>query len=120
MTAFRIYYEDGSIFEGEGTEDAMNAPTVGALVVKQEAPCNEIGWSIRSGTFFTWEKEVIGEWGSPERWGSKDDMVGLSTYYRKEKGAQKVLVGDEVSDEKYQKAKGRAVRDGYLNKEQSS
>lgn len=106
---FRVYYVDGH-YDGETTEDAMNAPTMGALVVKQEAPSNRIGYSIRSAAFFCWEKKH-------QCWGGKDDHFGLSRYWATEEGAQKVLQGQEVPDKIYQDARARAADDGYLRKE---
>ena len=106
---FRIYYADGSHYDGETTKDAMGAPTMGALVVKQEAPSNITGYSLRSSAFFTWEK-------IPGRWGGKDDHFGLSRYWATEEGAQKVLQGQEVDDKLYQDTRARAVDDGYLTK----
>ena len=106
---FRVYYADGSHYDGETTEDAMNAPTMGALVVKQEAASNITGYSLRSSAFFCWEKRS-------QSWGGKDDHFGLSRYWATEGGAQKVLQGQEVPDEVYQNARAKAVDDGYLRK----
>ena len=112
---FRIYYKDGTYYDGEGTEDAMNAPTMGALFLKQDAPCNVSGFSFRSPVFFCWEK-VNKELGIPERWGGKDDVFGLVRYWATEKGAQKVLQGEEIDDGLYQDMKAKAQNDGYLDK----
>ncbi len=112
---FRIYYKDGSHYDGEGTSDAMNAPTMGAIMVKQEAPSNLEGFSFRCSTFLCWEK-ANKELGIPERWGGKDDLFGLSRYWATEKGAQKVLQGEEVDDKFFQDQKSMALADGYLDK----
>ncbi len=109
---WRIYYADGSTYDGSTTEDAMAAPVWGALVLKAEAQSNAIGYSIRTATFFVWENYE----GLTPRWGAKDDLFGLSRYWNRQVGAQKVLVGEEVSDEIYQHARARAVDDGYLRK----
>lgn len=106
---FRVYYSDGSTYTGKTTEDAMNAPTMGALVVKHEAPCNTTGYAIRSATFFCWETYPPGE----GRWGAKDDLFGLCRYYQRQQGPQKVLIGEEVSDEIYQRARAQSIDDGY-------
>ena len=113
MTKFRIYYKDGSTFDGDGTADAMNAPTMGAVVVKQEAPSTVEGFHLRCSVFFCWEKA---DSHSPERWGGKDDQFGLSRYWATEKGAQKVLQGEEVDCDLFMNTKGRAIDDGYLDK----
>ncbi len=119
---FRIYYKDGTHYDGDGTEDAMNAPTMGAIVVKQEAPNTVEGFHLRCSAFFCWEKatswtdENGSTYGSPERWGGKDDQFGLSRYWATEKGAQKVLQGEEVDCYLFQNTKGRAIDDGYLDK----
>ena len=110
---FRIYYKDGTHYDGDGDEDAMNAPTMGALVVKQEAPSNLNGFSLRTSSFFCWEKKTDI---SPERWGGKDDMFGLSRYWSTEKGPQKVLQGEEVDGKLFKDTKGRAIEDGYLDR----
>ncbi len=110
---FRIYYKDGTHYDGDGTEDAMNTPTMGAVVVKQEAPCNSEGFALRNAAFFCWEKA---DGKSPERWGGKDDMFGLSRYWATEEGAQKVLQGEEMDDYLFQRIKGQAIDDGYLGR----
>ncbi len=107
---FRIYYSDGSTYDGNCTEEAYRAPAVGALLVKQEALCNTGGYSIRSATFFCWEtypKDTL-------RWGGKEDLFGLARYYARQQGPQKVLIGEEVDDVLYQDARARAGSDGYL------
>lgn len=104
---FRIYYEDGSVYDGETTEDAMNAPTMGPLVVKQEAPSNANGFSLMCCAFFTWHKKY-------GVWCGADDQYGLSRYWATEKGAQKVLQGQWVPDKVFQDARARAVDDEYL------
>lgn len=110
---FRIYYADGSTYDGNGTEDAMNAPTMGAIVVKQEAPSTVEGFHLRCSSFFCWEKA---DGRSPERWGGKDDMFGLSRYWAMEQGAQKVLQGQEIDCAIFQNTKKIATEDGYLDK----
>ena len=112
---FRIYYKDGTHYDGDGTKDAMNAPTMGAIVVKQEAPSNQNGFSLRCSTFFCWEK-ANKKLGIPERWGGKDDIFGLSRYWATEEGEQKVLQGEEVDGRLFQDTKGRAIDDGYLDR----
>ncbi len=112
MGAFRIYYSDGSTYDGATTDEAMNAPVMGALVVKEQAPSNVEGFSLRSATFFCWETYP----GNTERWGAKDDLFGLCQYYAGQVGPQKVLIGVEVDDRIYQEARRQAVGDGYLDK----
>ncbi len=106
---FRVYYADGTTFDGSGDDDAMAAPTMGALVVKHEAPCNATGHAIRSATFFCWETYPHGK----GRWGGKDDLFGLCRYYQRQEGPQKVLIGEEVADEIYRRARAQAADDEY-------
>jgi hypothetical protein len=108
---FRVYYADREPYDGEGTADAMRAPTTGALLVKQAAPSNVNGFSIRTATFFCWET-----YAGVERWGGKDDLFGLAQYWMREPGAQKVITGMEVDDKLYQDIRAQAVDDGYLDK----
>lgn len=111
---WRIYYSDGSTYDGDSTEEAMAAPTWGALVVKYYAPHNASGWALRTATFFCWETAP----GFPaERWGAKDDLFGLARYYARQIGPQKVLIGEEVDDKLYQDTRAKAIDDGYLDKE---
>ncbi len=112
---FRIYYKDGTSYDGDGTRDAMRAPTMGAIVVKQEAPNTPEGFHLRCSAFICWEK-ANKKLGIPERWGGKDDIFGLSRYWATEKGAQKVLQGEEVDCYLFQNMKARAIDDGYLDK----
>ncbi len=112
---FRIYYKDRSSFTGDGTEDAMQAPTMGAIIVKQEAPSNVEGFQLRCSTFFCWEK-ANKKLGIPERWGGKDDLFGLSRYWATEEGAQKVLQGEELDDKFFQDMRAFALDDKYLDK----
>lgn len=113
---WRIYYSDGTILNGETSKEAFAAPTMGALLLKQEAD-NWRGYSLRHGfIFLCWERITLsdgsfnGEW----RWGGKDDLIGLTDYYSYHKGAQKVLVGREIHDDTYQEISKKAALDGCL------
>lgn len=99
---WRIYYGDGTTYDGETQEDAFNAPTKNVQLTKQEAD-NERGHSIRHGSdFHCWEGF---------RWGGKD-REGLVDYIIHHQGPQKILLGREIHDETYQKICRQAVKDG--------
>lgn len=100
---WRIYYGDGSTYEGETSEDAYNAPVLNVQIVMHEAD-NEFGFTLRHGcNFFCWE-------GS--RWSGKGDVFGLQDYYGYHEGPQKVIIGREIYDDTYQEICRKAVKDG--------
>ena len=113
MHRWRIYYGDGSVYDGLDEEDAWNAPVkpslLGVQVLKQEAN-NERGFTLRHGcTFYCWENE-------PElRWAGHDDQMGLAQYFLSMIGPQKILLGRELYDETYQEICRKAVADGSFD-----
>jgi hypothetical protein len=117
---WRLYYGDGSTHEGETDEDAFAAPSVNAILLKQEVkedPSNWRGYSIRHGcTFFCWERIMLSDGTVLEegRWGGKSDIFGLMDYYSTHKGPQKVLIGREIHDDTYRKISKIASSDGCL------
>lgn len=117
---WRIYYGDGSTYDGESFEDAYNAPAVNAVILKQEAD-NWRGYSLRHGTyFFCWEHIVLSDGTVLEegRWSSKNDLFGLMDYYTYHKGPQKVLIGREIHDATYHEISRIADNDGCLCSEE--
>ena len=44
---FRIFYEDGSTFEGQGFDDAIKAPTMRVQVIANEALHKESGFALQ-------------------------------------------------------------------------
>lgn len=113
---WRIYYSDGSLLNGESSEDAYAAPTMGALLLKQAAD-NWRGYSLRHGfVFLCWEHITLSDGTVLEesRWGGKDDLFGLTDYYARHIGPQKVLIGREIHDDTYHEISRIAAKDGCL------
>ena len=107
---FRIYYGDGSTYDGETQADAFAAPVLDVQIVKQEAD-NERGFTLRHGSnFYCWEDRPVA------RWSGKGDVFGLQDYYGYQTGPQKVLIGREIYDDTYQEICRRAVADGPFEK----
>ena len=116
---WRLYYGDGSVYDGETDADAFNAPTLNVVILKQEdkTPSNGRGYTLRHGSvFLTWERIVLSDGTvlDESRWGGKDDVFGLMDYYGYHVGAQKVLPGREIHDETYKKICTIAASDGCL------
>lgn len=113
---WRIYYGDGTTLNGETADEAYAAPSVGAVIMKQEAD-NWRGYSIRHGfVFLCWEEITLsdGTYTGIYRWGGKDDLFGLMDYYTRHQGPQKVLIGREIHDDTYQEISRLAALDGCL------
>lgn len=113
---WRLYYGDGSTYSGESDEDAYNAPTISAVILKQECD-NPRGYSLRHGcVFFCWERIQLSDGTilAEGRWGGKNDLFGLSHYYHTHQGPQKVLVGIEIHDQTYHDMSKMADNDGCL------
>lgn len=113
---WRLYYGDGSTYEGESDADAFAAPTMSAIILKQEAD-NPRGYSIRHGcTFFVWERIGLSDGTILEegRWGGKNDLIGLTHYWQTHQGPQKILVGIEIHDDTYHAISKIADTDGCL------
>lgn len=110
---WRLYYGDGSTYDGHTEEEAFDAPVLPALFgvqVKKEEANNERGFTIRHGcTFYCWVRDPV------ERWGGHDDLVGLVQYLLSHEGPQKILIGREIYDETYQEICRRAVDDGTFD-----
>ena len=103
---FRIYYGDGSIYDGASQEDAFAALNLNVQLVKQEAD-NERGYTLRHGcNFYCWEDLPV------PRWSGKGDVFGLMDYYGYQKGPQKVLIGREIYDDTYKEICRKAVEEG--------
>lgn len=106
---WRIYYGEGSRYDGETEADAMAAPVLNVQLVKQEAD-NPRGYTLRHGcNFFCWERAPA------PRWSGKSDLFGLQDYYGYHEGAQKVLIGREIYDDAYQAICRRAVAEGSFD-----
>lgn len=104
---WRIYYGDGSTFDGETTEDAFAAPVQNVQMVKHYAD-NDKQYALRhSMNFYCWQKRF-------QRWSGKGDLFGLSDYYFTEEGAQKVLIGREIPDDTYRIILLKASEEGAL------
>lgn len=110
---WRLYYGDGSVFDGSCEEDAWKAPVLpthyGIQIYKEEAD-NERGYSLRHGcTFYCWQNVPV------QRWGGHDDLFGLSQYLLSHQGPQKILLGREIYDGTYKEICRRAVNDGSFD-----
>lgn len=113
---WRLYYGDGSTFEGSGDEDAFAAPCISAIILKQEAD-NPRGYTLRhSCTFFVWERIMLSDGTilKEGRWGGKHDIFGLMHYFSTHQGPQKVLVGIEIHDDTYHTISKKSSSDGCL------
>lgn len=113
---WRLYYSDGSIYNGESDEEAYSVPSVGIQLVKQECD-NPRGYTLRhTANFYCWERIMrsTGEILDESRWGAKGDLFGLMNYYETQPGPQKVLVGIEIHDASYHDISRRAATDGCL------
>lgn len=112
-----IYYDSGIVRRGESTDDAFAVPVRGVQLIKQEAPSNPNGFSLRHGcNFFCWEQIRLsdGTYTDQWRWGGKGDVFGLMDYYAEQKGPQKVLIGREIHDQTFQDIHKQAIADGCL------
>lgn len=117
---WRIYYGDGSTYEGETLEDALAAPTTNAVILKQECHAPDIwrGYTLRhTFSFLVWENIIRSGDGVelPEgRWGSKNDIFGLMDYFTYRKGPMKIVVGREIHDETFQALMKLTSQDGCV------
>lgn len=85
---FRIYYADGSTFDG----DAFNAPFFGVLLILEKD--KEHGRRIVSnGDYYVWENT---------RWRAKD-FIGMIDYLQ-QPGAKRVIAGRMVDNDAWNAA----------------
>lgn len=112
---WRLYYGDGTTFDGESDDDAFKVPATGIILAKQDAE-NWRGYSIRRGTYFCWERICLSDGTVLDdgRWGAKDDLFGLMDYYSTHRGPQKVLIGREIHDDVFIAISRVASGDGCL------
>jgi hypothetical protein len=82
---WRIYYADGSTFDG----DPYEAPGSGVIVIIQRNP--DVGFTLLRGRDWYWYE---GHWFG-------GDMAGLTLYCVDHKGPQKVLLGKFVGDRQF-------------------
>ena len=97
--SFRIYYGDGTTYEG----DPFEAPgsNVQVVIVAWDGPR---GWrKVQGKDFYLW-MGYLGWRGS--------DMSGVIDYFHHYKGPQKVLLGRTIHDEVYQAISRRASAEG--------
>ncbi len=116
---WRLYYGDGSTYDGETAEDAYAAPTMNVVILKQEdkTPDNWRGFTIRHGAvFLCWQHITLSDGTILDEmcWSGKDDLIGLTDYWSYHKGAQKVLPGRNIYDQTYKELCKIAVSEGCL------
>ncbi len=116
---WRLYYGNGSVFNGETEEEAFCVPTLNALILKQEVDTPSIprGYTIRhSCVAFCWENIPLsdGTFSDETRWGGKSDWSGVFDYIGFRIGPQKIIIGREIHDETYQEISRLASSDGCL------
>ena len=80
---FRIWYGDGSVYEGVGREDAFNAPTLDVQVILQAAEHLPKGYSV------THTKDVY-SWRDDGGWFGMDSL-GMH-FYLAEQGIPKYCI----------------------------
>jgi len=100
---WRIYYEDGSVVEGETEADAMAVPTKSAQITKMEVSDNPRGFSLKHGSdFHCWENF---------HWSGRD-RDGMIDYILHREGPQKILMGRAIYDKTYKTICKKALQDG--------
>lgn len=88
MNPFKVFYADGSTYTG----DPYEAPAMGVIVIVHKD--KEHGRRISAGhDYYVWEPDI-------ERFVNVD-QIGMYCYLIRP-GAKRVLLGQMVSDEKYQ------------------
>ena len=93
--AFRVYYSDGSTFDG----DPESAPGLGVVVIVQDDP--DVGRMVMARwDFYCWHQ---GQW-----WGH--DLTGLMDCLALP-GFNRVLIGRTVSQERWQAINAAALAD---------
>lgn len=91
---FRVYYDDGSTFDG----DPFDAPFWGVLVIV-EADAEHGRRIVSNGDYYVWEN----------RWRAKD-FIGMIDYLQ-QPGPRKVICGRMVDNERFFEAYKRAEAD---------
>ena len=113
---WRIYYGDGSTYEGDSDKDAFAAPCISAIILKQETD-NDRGYTRRNNPkYLVWERIGLSDGTILEegRWGAKDDDIGLYNYFFTHVGPQKVLIGVEIHDDTFVDISRKVDSDGCL------
>lgn len=105
---WRIYYEDGSVLEGETEADAMAAPTKSAQMTTSEVPDSPRGRvSTHGADFHVW----LGSF-----WSGRD-RDGMIDYILHREGPQKILMGRAIYDKTYKAIRRKALWDNCFCKE---
>lgn len=98
MIRFRVYYSDGTTFDGP-VEDA---PGQGVIVVAQENP--DVGRELlHAKDYYVWDED---QWNGVDTYGLYDYLAQL--------GWRKVLAGRTVKYATYSEVFDAAVNDDYL------
>ena len=84
---FRIYYGDGSTYDGETDEDAFFAPATDVQVILQEDSDSPVGWKIVHG------KDLRGHYCWRDGVWYLTDQSGYEDYLMCIPGPKKVLFG---------------------------
>lgn len=98
---FKVYYGDGSTYQGQGEDDVDCVPTSNVQVIIQSS--KEHGWQAMSDShYYIWR---FGRWWTV-------DMQGFGLFeYLLEPGWKKVLFGRTLPTEEYQKIIQQAMSD---------
>lgn len=100
---WRIYYGDGSIYEGETEADAMAAPTKSAQITSSEVPDSPRGRTLSHGSdYHCW----LGSY-----WSARD-RDGMIDYILHREGAQKIIMGRAIYDKTYKEICRKVLQDG--------
>ncbi len=101
---WRLYYSDGSTYDGNCEAHAMRAPRADVQMYKEQADHLHSGYSLRHGcAFVCW---------MGNRWSCRNDATGWTDYLIHKDGPQKILIGREVYDDLYQAVGRQADLDG--------
>lgn len=105
---FRIYYEDGSTYEGYGFEDAINAPTMRVQVCVNDRPSGSKNYSLQhSKDAYVWRDD--GGWYGV-------DSLGLHEYwFERGKAKYAVFGGTMARTEEFHSCLNRALDEGLGN-----
>jgi hypothetical protein len=104
MALFRIYYDDGTTFEGKDEADAINAPACGVQIIAMENPAKSKGFGVlKSRDMYIWKQDRF--------WAC--DESGFWDYMFHQQGNRIVLFGRTVDDDNYNKIAARAINEGF-------
>jgi hypothetical protein len=100
---FRIYYDDGSTFDGETEADAVNARAYGVIIIAMENPAKAKGFGVIKGRdMYIWKHGRF--------WAN--DESGFYDYLFHHRGVRVVLFGRTIDEDAYNAICSRAMTEG--------